>query len=124
MGVCTLYTKYYILDALFLTVAPDILLQLDADWRHFWRPLAVASTPVDDLSVEPTYGVPVLAVVSGDRPSLVLLPVFQDRKGQRSLGLTVRHVVSVGNAGGGGAVGAVGDRFSRQHYVLKHELVN
>ena len=106
-------------NALFLTVAPDILLQLDADWWHFWRPLAVAATPVDDLSVEPTYGVPVLAVISGDSPSLVLLPVFQDRKGQRSLRLTVRHVVPVGYAGGGGAVGAVGYRLSRQHCEIK-----
>ena len=82
-------------NALFLTVAPDILLQLDADWRYFWRPLAVAATPVNDLSVEPTYGVPVLAVIASDRPSLVLLPVFQDREGQWSLRLTVRHVVPV-----------------------------
>lgn len=92
-----------------------ILFELDTDGRHFGRPFPVAETSVDDLAMQSSNGVTVLAVVPGDCAALVLLSVLRHRQGQWSLGLTIRQVVAVGNAGRCRAMCPMRNRLRRQH---------
>ena len=54
-------------------------------------------------------------MIPGNGPRLVLLAMFEDRERQGRFRLTVRHVVPVGDAGGGGAVGTVRYGLSGEH---------